>query len=172
MSIEYRVGDATKPGGSCDKVIAHICNDVGAWGKGFVLSLSELSPKPKIKYKKWKRDGFCQDSKFELGSIQIVSLSPGLWVVNMIAQRGLRSRTNKIPFRADALRSCLEALSKRCLSRNDNVEVHMPRIGSNLSGAKWVEVEGIINETLVQAGIAVVVYDLPSKINNLADRNL
>lgn len=44
MEILYIKGDATAPIGSGVKVITHICNDIGGWGKGFVLALS----------KKWK----------------------------------------------------------------------------------------------------------------------
>jgi len=35
--ITYLVGDATQPQGEGVKVIAHICNDIGAWGAGFVI---------------------------------------------------------------------------------------------------------------------------------------
>ena len=32
-------GDATAPQGSGTKIIAHVCNDQGGWGKGFVLAV-------------------------------------------------------------------------------------------------------------------------------------
>ena len=41
MEILYIKGDATAPIGSGVKVITHICNDIGGWGKGFVLALSK-----------------------------------------------------------------------------------------------------------------------------------
>ena len=34
MEILYIKGDATAPIGSGVKVITHICNDIGGWGKG------------------------------------------------------------------------------------------------------------------------------------------
>jgi len=34
--ISYIKGDATAPQGKGVKVIAHLCNDLGGWGKGFV----------------------------------------------------------------------------------------------------------------------------------------
>jgi hypothetical protein len=37
--LRYIVGDATAPEDR-PAVIAHVCNDVEAWGKGFVLALS------------------------------------------------------------------------------------------------------------------------------------
>lgn len=40
MTIHYLKGDATNPVGPGPKIIAHICNDIAAWGKGFVLAVS------------------------------------------------------------------------------------------------------------------------------------
>ena len=39
--IRYVTGDATRPEGEGPKIIVHICNDIGAWGRGFVLALSK-----------------------------------------------------------------------------------------------------------------------------------
>ena len=36
----------------------------------------------------------------------------------------------------------------------------MPRIGCGLAGGDWNKVEKIINETLIDKGIEVYVYDL------------
>jgi D-glycero-D-manno-heptose 1,7-bisphosphate phosphatase len=46
MNIQYIVGDATHPLGDGNKVIAHICNDIGAWGAGFVLAIATNQPGP------------------------------------------------------------------------------------------------------------------------------
>jgi hypothetical protein len=51
--IVYTVGDATKPEGKGRKIIAHVCNDTGAWGRGFVLALSKLSPTPERAFREW-----------------------------------------------------------------------------------------------------------------------
>ena len=42
-NIKYVVGDATAPQGESKKIICHICNDLGAWGAGFVLALSKVN---------------------------------------------------------------------------------------------------------------------------------
>jgi hypothetical protein len=47
------IGDATKPEGAGVKIIAHVCNDIGAWGRGFVLALSKLSPAPERAFREW-----------------------------------------------------------------------------------------------------------------------
>jgi hypothetical protein len=44
QNIVFLKGDVTCPSQQGLKIIAHICNDIGGWGKGFVLALS----------KKWK----------------------------------------------------------------------------------------------------------------------
>lgn len=41
VGIHYVTGDATEPIGEGEKIIAHICNDQGGWGAGFVLALSK-----------------------------------------------------------------------------------------------------------------------------------
>jgi len=41
MTINYRHGDATAPKADGPVVIVHVCNDVGKWGKGFVLAVSK-----------------------------------------------------------------------------------------------------------------------------------
>ena len=48
--IHYRVGDATAPVADGPKIIAHICNDIGAWGRGFVLAISRRWPEPEKAY--------------------------------------------------------------------------------------------------------------------------
>lgn len=39
--IEYIKADATLPQSEGTIIITHICNDIGGWGKGFVLALSK-----------------------------------------------------------------------------------------------------------------------------------
>lgn len=53
--ITYLKGDATNPMGKGNKIIAHICNDVGGWGKGFVLAISRKWKEPEKAYRKWYR---------------------------------------------------------------------------------------------------------------------
>ena len=68
-SINYIKGDATNPHGIGDKVIVHICNDIGAWGKGFVLAISKKWKEPEKEYKNWYKS----QMDFELGESSIYS---------------------------------------------------------------------------------------------------
>src|SRR5690606_6943524 len=85
--IEYQVGDATNPQAR-PVIIAHVCNDIGAWGAGFVVPLGRRWPAAKDQYEKWHRSG----ALFELGRIAVVSVGDNVWVANMIAQHGVRRR--------------------------------------------------------------------------------
>lgn len=154
-SIQYRKGDATAPVGSDTKIICHVCNDVGGWGKGFVLALSKRWPQPEAHYRAWYEQG--ESAGFRLGAIQLVNVEPALAVANMVAQSGVRPSKGVPPLRYDALRECLAALAQRSAALA--ASVHMPRIGCGLAGGSWPEVEAIINETLILAAVPVHVYD-------------
>src|SRR5690242_7451886 len=86
--ITYIRGDATAPSAKGVKVIAHVCNDIGGWGKGFVLALSRRWPEPEAAYRAWHRDRASND--FGLGAVQVVPVDRYVWVANMIGQRGIR----------------------------------------------------------------------------------
>ncbi len=145
--ITYVVGDATRPQGDGPKIIAHVCNDVGAWGAGFVMALSDRWTAPELAYRAM--------SQRALGEVQFVGVERDLFVANMIAQ----TLGGKVPLRYEALRKCLHTVA----SAFRGASVHMPRIGCGLAGGTWAEVEPIIQETLCAAGVPVTVYDLPVK---------
>jgi O-acetyl-ADP-ribose deacetylase (regulator of RNase III) len=154
-TITYRKGDATAPVASGPKIICHVCNDVGGWGKGFVLALSKRWPEPEAQYRAWYKQG--ESAGFRLGAIQLVDVESALAVANMVAQRGVRPSGGVPPIRYDALRECLAALTDRAAALA--ASVHMPRIGCGLAGGSWSEVEVIINETLLAGAVPVHVYD-------------
>lgn len=153
--LQYLTGDATYPAFKGNKIICHICNDIGKWGKGFVLSLSKRWLSPRNEYYRWYQD--CQSS-LPLGEIQLVQVEGAIWVANMIAQRSIYNGSNgSPPIRYDALRSCLVDVCERaCLKK---ASVHMPRIGIGLAGGKWEVIEQIIQEELVDKDVRVYVYD-------------
>lgn len=153
--IEYSTGDATQPRGDGNRIICHVCNDIGGWGRGFVTAISKRWPEPEARYRAWHREG--KAGGFALGAIQVVEVEPGLSVANMIAQHRNRSKGGIPPIRYDALRMCLEKLADH--ASRIGASVHMPRIGCGLAGGTWPEVERIVRATLGAAGVPVVVYD-------------
>jgi len=158
MSINYIVGDATAPIGNGPKIIAHVCNDIGGWGRGFVVALSKRWPEPELRYRAWHRGG--ESIPFALGEVQLVQVSGDVWVANMIGQRDVRVVGGIPPVRYEAMRTGLKRVAAE--ARRLNASVHMPRIGCGLAGGKWEEVERIVEEELVNNGVAVKVYDLAS----------
>lgn len=72
-AIQYLRGDATSPQAVGIKIIGHICNDIGGWGKGFVLAVPRRWPEPEAAYRGWHRNRASND--FTLGAVQFVSAS-------------------------------------------------------------------------------------------------
>lgn len=154
-TIQYIKGDATVPQAKGIKIIAHICNDIGGWGKGFVLAVSKRWEAPEKEYRNWHR--FRSKNNFALGEIQIIQVEKYIYVANMIGQKGIKTGSNGVPVRYEAIEKCLETLSNEALSLN--ASIHMPRIGCGLAGGKWTEIEPIIERTLLNKSVEVFVYD-------------
>jgi len=155
VTIAYLKGDATSPQASGSKIIVHICNDLGGWGKGFVLAISRRWPDPESAYRAWHRDRAKND--FALGAVQFVQVKPDIWVANTIAQRGMKTGSNGPPIRYEAVAACLAKVASK--AEELRASVHMPRIGCGLAGGKWERIEPLILNELAAKGIAVYVYD-------------
>jgi hypothetical protein len=87
-SIAYIKGDATCPQAKGVKIICHVCNDIGGWGKGFVLAISNRWEEPEVEYRKWHNEG--KVGGFVLGAVQFVQVEPYIWIAYMIGQRGIK----------------------------------------------------------------------------------
>ncbi|MEV4758569.1 macro domain-containing protein [Micromonospora sp. NPDC049559] len=148
-------GDATSPQAKGPKIVAHVCNDLGGWGKGFVLAISRRWPEPESAYRRWHRERAGND--FGLGATQLVQVRPDTWVANMVAQRGIRTGSGGPPIRYDAVERCLRAVAEHALRLS--ASVHMPRIGCGLAGGRWERIEPLVVAALSERGIATTVYD-------------
>lgn len=158
--IRYVTGDATDPedsGGT--RIIAHVCNDIGAWGSGFVMAVSARWPGPEREYRAWHESG----PHFELGYTQLVPVDDGTWVANMIAQHGTIAHPDGDgpPIRYKELGGALRSVGNVALRWG--ASVHMPRIGCGLAGGKWELVEQVVVRALCRRGVPVTVYDLPAR---------
>ncbi|MEU2736289.1 macro domain-containing protein [Streptomyces sp. NPDC007095] len=153
--ITYARGDATAPSVKGVKLIAHVCNDIGGWGKGFVLALSRRWPEPEAAYRAWHRDRAHND--FGLGATQFVQVEKYVWVANLIGQRGIRTGSKGVPVRYEAIDTGLAHVAIKAAELD--ASVHMPRIGCGLAGGDWSRVEPLILRRLVERGVAVTVYD-------------
>lgn len=163
--INYITGDATEP---IEKpaVILHIVNDVGAWGKGFVLPLGEKYPAARQAY---------FQNRLSLGENQFVTVTEdrSVVVVNMCAQAGVGRWHGVPPIRYVSLMNCLNEVRDKLGQVYDSnadryrngysglrgFSIHMPRIGCGLAGGSWDVVGPIVQEIL--GDFEVYVYDLP-----------
>lgn len=155
--IHYITGDATNPKVQGNKIICHICNDIGAWGAGFVLALSRKWQEPEKSYRKWFVEK-AENGRLPLGRVKLVQVEPDVFVANMIGQCGIGSTATTKPIRYEAVQQCLTAIAIK--AKEINASVHMPRIGCGLAGGEWQEIEEIINKTLLKENLEVFVYDL------------
>ena len=149
------MGDATSPMASGNKIIVHVCNDIGGWGKGFVMAISKKWPEPEKRYREWHKS----KTDFELGEVQFVKVNESTWVANLIGQRGVRKdETGTPPIRYPAVESGLNKVAQ--FAAEQKASVHMPRIGCGLAGGTWDKMEPIIKSTLADHNVSVTVYDL------------
>ncbi|PAM95990.1 Appr-1-p processing protein [Flavobacterium sp. IR1] len=152
--IQYIKGDATSPQGSDNKIIVHVCNDIGGWGKGFVMAISKRWKSPEVQYRNW----FKSKNDFELGKVQFAQVEEDLWVANLIGQHKInKDEFGEAPIRYNAIEEGLKLVAD--FAKTNKASVHMPRIGCGLAGGKWEMIEPIILKTLSEKEIEVVVYD-------------
>jgi len=156
--ITYLKGDATQPIGDGRKIICHICNNIGAWGAGFVLALSKRWKQPEESY----RALFAPDAPEAdrmLGSVTLIDVGNdrfgnNILVANMIAQSGIKSFSGIPPIRYGAVRAALAEVNNFAYSHH--CTLHMPRIGCGLAGGSWEEIEAILKDVM---SVDVFVYD-------------
>lgn len=155
--IKYLIGDVTDPKIEGNKLIIHICNDIGKWGRGFVLSLSNKWKEPENEYKLWSKKKY----SFRLGEVQFVQVDNKIMVANMIAQKDIKEIDSIPPIRYEALEKCL--IKVKNFAKEWGASIHMPKIGTGLAGGKWEKIEPIINNMLVDNDISTYVYILDIK---------
>jgi O-acetyl-ADP-ribose deacetylase (regulator of RNase III) len=160
IELEVLDGDATAPQGDGVKIIMHVCNDIGGWGSGFVLALSEHWTTPESEYRSWSRTGSTHAGvKFSLGGVQFVQVEEDLFIANMIGQKGIRRSGGLPPIRYPALKKCLKRVSEFAVAHG--ASVHCPfKMGADRAGGDWDRIVGEVNELICSKGIPVTAYKL------------
>lgn len=156
--IEVRVGDVlTAP--ERPLIIAHVLSNTGAYGAGFARDVARTWPHVRARFVAWHRGRLPVGAPpFRLGEVDYVPAGGGVKVANMVAQRGLRSASNRHPVDYNALTVCLHSVAD--VARRDTATVVMPRIGCGLGGSSWDRIGPIVERTL--ADVPTAVYDLPA----------
>lgn len=155
--ITYLTGDASEPIGKRPCIIAHVVNDIGAWGAGFVLAVSKKYPRDHIVYKDWIRgeSPYPYHERAKFGTILPIQHEDGVTDVLLLAQNGVGGRPGAIPLSYWGLESALTYLAQY----EQRQPIHMPRIGCGLAGGTWDKVGPMVESILNRR--EVYVYDLP-----------
>lgn len=161
-NLRYVIGDATKPIGNDNRIIAHICNNKNRWGAGFVLALNKRWSEPEAHYR--------GKSKYVLGDVDIIRVEDNIYVANMIAQENTHhSNDGTPPIRYQAVAEALMKVNK--IAKEMGATLHAPMFGTGLAGGKWTIIEKIIDEVIT---VPITIYvlnekDLPQKKVNAAE---
>jgi hypothetical protein len=143
-------------------MIAHCCNDLGAWGAGFVVPLGARFPKARERYINWSLG---KDTKtkipFSLGNTQIVEVAPYTYVANMVAQHGVIGPSNPHPLSYEALERCIKNVGRSAEMVCSHL--HCPKFGSKLAGGDWNKIEPLIEKYWITQGLRVTIYSLETQ---------
>lgn len=162
MIVETQKGSATSPKPQLAAlpidgwgvIIAHLANNIGAWGRGFVLAVDQLSPIPRKAYKEMAQ----RHSKvIPLGETQFCEVEPELWVANMVAQNGIDKAADPKGCLVDykALDECLKTTFQRAVLLRCNV--HIPSgMGSGLAGGNKQMIHELIKTRAACTSIDLV----------------
>ena len=146
-------------------MIAHVCNNQGAAGAGFVLPLAAKYPTAIAMYYNWYKrhmhlrhdDVYCRkfyEQAFGLGSIQIVAVDNHVYVANMVAQ----ILGGKRPLYYNHLVHCMDTIAEQALEVKDfPSNIICPQFGAGLAGGNWDFIEELINDCWVRVGLEVTV---------------
>jgi hypothetical protein len=157
--VHYVDGDATKPRGDGQRIIAHVVNDATPnWGGPFARALKGRYGSAQAEFKGWAEGG--KPSTLALGNVHFTELD-GLTIATMIAQHGYGHRR---PTRLSyvALRACLEQVAERATRLG--AAVHMPRIGAGEARGRWDIISELIDVALIERDVQVTVYTLPGAV--------
>jgi O-acetyl-ADP-ribose deacetylase (regulator of RNase III) len=158
--ISYLSGDVTSPQIKGPKIIAHVCNDVGVWNQGFMMSISDRWPESISHYRNWFKER--QTNDFGLGAVQFVNAANKLWIANMVCQHGIRNTVKgplvRYELSYEAVENCIGKVASMALELC--ATYHMPRIGAGYAGGTWEKIEPIILRRLSSKDILVFVYHL------------
>lgn len=150
--VHHVIGDVTEPIRK-PAIIAHVCNNVGGWGRGVVVPIGKKYPRAKKDYKAL--------GTYLLSEFQIVPINDDLFIANMIAQDGLHPKDGVPPIRYESLEACLEHVQQWADAYH--MTVHMPRIGAGLAQGSWRKIEDLISST---ARVDTYIYTLEKEKGN------
>ena len=172
MTLKYVEGDLFDHIKSGEDIvyIAHVCNDQGKWGAGFVLPLAEKYPVSRQAYialanrTPIPHEVVYDAIVLEMGRVQVVQVDDGeslppfadksgrVRVANMIAQ----TLGGERPLHYNHLTCCMDFLADH-IKRSGGGRIICPMFGSGLAGGNFNFIEELIKDCWIRQGIDVTV---------------
>ena len=162
--LVYKIGNVleAKEIGTENIILAHIVNNLGVAGGGFVVPLAQKYTEWKKNYQDWCKafKDTCSNSREEMmGRVGWDSQSENLQIANMVGQDGIgNDKFGRPPIRYDALVLAMQKVATE--ARCTHAKIIAPRFGSGLARGSWPLIEAMIKEFWVNQGIDVVIYVL------------
>ena len=134
--------------------VPHVCNNIDLFGAGFAGQVGDKFPTVKTNYHLLGKNFLSKNMGYSqiLKTKETEPYKHKLYFVNMIAQNGIKSRTNPRPLNYYGLVKSMVSISKYMenntgLSNNsENVEIHCPRFGCGLAGGSWDFISDLIDD--------------------------
>jgi O-acetyl-ADP-ribose deacetylase (regulator of RNase III) len=156
--LQYVTGDVTNPSIQDGvNVIAHGCNNVGAWGAGVTRFLSQKWPGVEDDYLYDIIRTYPQAERG--GKCALSDIHKDYYVAHIVTQNGLIGPDNPQPVRYDWIEQGFNNLitKLKLQYQTEPLTIHMPQIGCGLGGGSWAEVETIVQKRLLPHA-SVIVY--------------
>ncbi len=149
-------------------IVAHCCNNKGAFGSGFVASLNNTSATPRKAYLRWKATNNYSspngDIPFELGEVQFCYLYNSQIdrtkiVANILGQT-LGEDDPQVRYWAihKGLKKVRDTAPKFISAECYNYDVISPLLGSVLAGGRLEEIVYIIKDIYEHANVNYYLY--------------
>jgi O-acetyl-ADP-ribose deacetylase (regulator of RNase III) len=152
-SVEH--GNALDYDPSKNTLIAHVVNDKGLWGAGFVVAISNKWTQPETYYRRYMKRAMDNDESV-LGKVQFIDVESCVTIGNMCAMSGVYNYNNKTPLCYDSLRKCLITLRKKAETDSFDI-VQMPQIGAGLARGDWNVIEKDIKDIFFGSPVNVII---------------
>lgn len=171
--INYVIGDALDNPTDGHIIIPQVNNDIGGWGRGFVVAISNQWEKPERMFREWASKGVIKqmgvDVPYELGNTQFVRVTETICIANMVAQKGIHNK----PIRYRHLANCMHQVGDFCckfrkhldnIGDNRSITIRAPKFGAGLAEGNWQFIEQLITEIWInEFSIPTTVCTLESK---------
>lgn len=134
--------------------VPHVCNNLDLFGAGFAAAIADKYPEVKANYHMLGKSFL----KTNFGHAQILKIREEkkykhcLYVVNMIAQNGIKTPTNPRPLNYAALTKSMIQVSQFIINnteysnKTESIEIHAPKFGSGLAGGNWNFISDLIED--------------------------